>query len=500
MNLKKPAAALVALSALCAGCTGTASDKSGGVSPRRVLVLASNDAEVSAPAVARFADRVQELSGGRVTVRIASDWGGGGSEARVIQDVAAGKADLGWSGTRAFDTVGVTAFEPLHLPFLVGSYAAEASVVKDAVARNMLAGLRPLGLTGLALAADELRMPAAAAKPLLTPSDFRGLRFGTIASRVQAQGLAALGAKPVAIGRARPPDTDGLGAVDTMWSSFLTNHQYGFMPFVTGNAALWPRTVAVFANTKRLDDLDATTRGWLERAAADAQTWSTQHAADLVPAQLAESCSAGLRVATVTPAQLQALRDAAQPAYAQLRRDPALATTLDRVQALVAAAGSDPEPTIPGSCAYKPGDETRTQAPEQVLTAPGREGTLPQGTYRHAVSVDDLVAHGDGREDAENNGGVYTWTLRAGRWRSVQEPELTNITHHPASPVCEGWYDVQGDTAWFTTTSLFPNGDDCAPPSWSARWTIKDRTLTWTSVSVADFAYVWAGHPWRRIA
>jgi TRAP-type transport system periplasmic protein len=464
-------------------------------------VLASNDGDpVGAPAVARFADRMQDLSGGRATVRIASDWGGGGSEARVIQDVAAGKADLGWSGTRAFDTVGVTAFEPLHAPFLVSSYAAEASVVKDAVARDMLAALRPLGLTGLALAADELRMPAAAAKPLLAPSDFRGLRFGTVASRVQSQGLAALGAQPVTIGVPRSPDTDGLGAVETMWWTYAANHQYGFMPFVTGNAALWPRTVAVFANTKRLDDLDPTTRGWLESAAADAQAWSTEHAADLVPAQLAESCSAGLRVATATPAQLQALRDAAQPAYPRLRRNPALATTLDRIQALVDAAASDPEPAIPGSCTYKPGDETRTQAPQRDLTEPGRAGTLPQGTYRHTVSVDDLLTHGDSRENAENNGGVYTWTLRAGRWRSVQEPELTNITHHPANPVCEGWYDVKGDTAWFTTTSLFPNGDTCAPPSWSARWTIKDRTLTWTAVSVSDFAYVWAGHGWRRIA
>jgi TRAP-type C4-dicarboxylate transport system substrate-binding protein len=470
------------------------------VSPQRVLVLASNDGDpVSAPGVQRFVDRVRELSGGRVTVRLASGWGGGGSEARVIQDVAAGKADLGWSGTRAFDAVGVTAFEPLHAPFLITSYAAESAVVKDAVTRDMLAALRPLGLTGLALAADELRMPAAAARPLLAPSDFRGLRFGTVESRVQSQGLAALGAQPVTIKGQRPPDTDGLGAVETMWWTYTANSQYGFMPFVTGNAALWPRTVAVFANTNRLADLDATTRGWLESGAADAQAWSTQHAADLVPAQLAQSCSGGLRVATATPAQLQALREAAQPAYARLRRDAALAATLDRVQDLVRVAPPDPEPPIPDSCAYKPG-ETQAQAPQRVLSGPGGAGSLPEGRYRHAVSVDDLLAHGDSRDGAENNGGVSTWTLRAGRWRSVSEPELTAITHHPASPVCEGWYDVQGDTAWFTTTSLFPNGDTCAPPSWSARWVIKGRTLIWTSVSVPDFAYVWAGHPWRRIA
>ena len=39
-------------------------------------------------------------------------------------------------------------------------------------------------MTGLALAADELRMPAAAAKPLLSPSDFKGLRFYTSDSTI----------------------------------------------------------------------------------------------------------------------------------------------------------------------------------------------------------------------------------------------------------------------------------------------------------------------------
>jgi hypothetical protein len=283
-----------------------------------------------------------------------------------------------------------------------------------------------------------------------------------------------------------------------MWWTYAANHQNDFMPFVTGNVVLWPRTVAIFANTKRLAAIDQTTRGWLEQAAADAQAWSAVHAADLVPTQLAEPCSKGLRIATATPAQLQALRAAAEPAYTWLRRDPALAKTLDRIQAIVTSTQPEPAPSVPDRCAYHPGDENRLPKPERVLTGPGQAGTLPQGTYRYAVGVDDLLGQGLTQEDAENNAGVGDWTLKAGRWHSVSKPALPNVPHYPSNPLCEGWYDVRGDTAWFTTTSRYPDGD-CAPATWSARWTTNGRTLTWTAVSPADFAHYWAVKPWQRV-
>ncbi|TCM42784.1 TRAP transporter substrate-binding protein [Kribbella sp. VKM Ac-2568] len=494
-------AALLAVSLLSAGCDPAADDKSGGPAQPRVLVMASNDGEslIGAPAVARFVDRVREVSGGRLTVRVVPSWQGGGSEARVIRDVAAGKADLGWSGTRAFDTVGVTAFQPLHAPFLVNSYAAQAAVVEDGVARDMLSGLDAKGLTGLALAADQLRMPAAAARPLLTPADFRGLRFGTVASTIQVQGLRALGAEPVTIAFLGPPDTDGLGALETMWWTYQDKAQHEWVPFVTANVMLWPRTVAVFANTDRLGRLDATTRDWVARAAADASTWSAVHASDQVSRQIQQVCGQGVRIATATPAQVDALRAAAEPVYVSLRADPALAKTLTRIETLVRSAGQAVTAPVPAACTHHPGDEARIAQPGRTLTGPAASGDLPPGSYRYAFSVDELLARGLDQHDAENNAGVTTWTLQAGRWHYVWKPAISGLNRPGAYTTCEGWYDVQGNTAWFTTTTKY-DGGGCAPPTWSARWTAQGRTLSWTAVSVADFAYVWASKPWQRIS
>jgi hypothetical protein len=80
----------------------------------------------------------------------------------------------------------------------------------------------------------------------------------------------------------------------------------------------------------------------------------------------------------------------------------------------------------------------------------------------------------------------------------VWKAAIGGLNRPGAYTTCQGWYDVQGDTAWFTTTTHY-SGGDCAAATWSARWTAHGRTLTWTAVSVADFAYVWGGKPWHRI-
>src|SRR4051812_45145657 len=94
MNRRRTIPLALTVAALITGCSGTTVDKSG--SPRvSALILANNDGSLDgAPAVSHFIDRVKQLSGGTVTIRVRSSWRGGGDEGRVITDVAAGRADL----------------------------------------------------------------------------------------------------------------------------------------------------------------------------------------------------------------------------------------------------------------------------------------------------------------------------------------------------------------------------------------------------------------------
>ncbi len=492
------AATLVLLMAPSAGCGATGGDKSGG--QQEILVLANNDGNLDGvPAVARFVNRVSELSKGRLTVKVESSWQGGGDESRVIKDVAAGRADLGWAGTRAIDLVGIDNFRPLHAPFLVDSYAAEAAVVKDPLAHELLDSLESLGLTGLALAADQLRFPAGVARPLLTPVDFAGMRFRTVASQVQSDGIRALGAEPTSepannADLAEATFSGELGGFETMWWTYLETSQYGFAPFVTANAVLWPRTLVVFANTKTMERLGESARGSLIQAAEEAGAWSTAHAGDAESGQIQTICRFGARIATATPEQLAALRKAAEPVYAAMRSDPKLGLILNRVEALAATAGEAIPPAVPENCIYRSGDEKLIPPPARSLTGPGRTGDLPQGVYRYTLSMADLLAHGLNDHDATINAGVWTWTIRGGRWTIRQSPIDSSVKN----TLCEGWYDVQRNAATFTTTTKIQSGD-CAPSTWAARWSAHEGNLTWSAVSVSDFSPIFASKVWQRI-
>ena len=62
-----------------------------------------------------FDEAVRHVSGGRLRIKWHNEYGrgrGGNAEVNLIRDVSAGKADLGWAGTRVFDELGSHGVQP----------------------------------------------------------------------------------------------------------------------------------------------------------------------------------------------------------------------------------------------------------------------------------------------------------------------------------------------------------------------------------------------------
>ena len=112
----------------------------------------------------------------------------------VARMVVNGELDMGMIPARAWDTEGVTSLRALHAPSLIDSEELMATVVSADVAADMLAGLDPIGITGLALVPESMRQVFSFGEPLLTPEQFQGVTIRAPRSDTTYALFKALGA------------------------------------------------------------------------------------------------------------------------------------------------------------------------------------------------------------------------------------------------------------------------------------------------------------------
>src|SRR3954462_8585393 len=190
---------IVLASAVLAGCGG-GTDRTGKPTPGKVTVLTLANVNFQPQDVQPFADAVRELSGGHLRIRFRNDCRRGQptAEKGLIEDVRAGKTDLGWAGARAFDWVGDRAFEPLQAPLLIDSYDAERAVLRSNVPATVLDTLRPLGLEGIGILPGPLRK-LLATKRITGPRDLQGLKVSFSGGPAVEAALRTLGADPLRV-------------------------------------------------------------------------------------------------------------------------------------------------------------------------------------------------------------------------------------------------------------------------------------------------------------
>jgi len=429
-------AAIVALAAAGCGGGGGGEDKAGGSGAPVVLRLANTNGQIDfTPAVDYFAQRVGELSGGDLRIEAVDDWGNSSSDAeqQVVRDVSAGEVDLGWVGTRVFDTLDVKSFQALTAPMLVDSYALENAVIESGITEEMMQGLDDLGVVGLGVLPDYLRKPIGVTGPILGPTDWQGITFGTLRSNGQAEAIRALGATPAQVHRTEREEGLANGTIHGFETSIWI-HQHNpalarLAPYVTSNVTLWPQMDVLLANPARLEALSARQRGWLEEAARDAAARSAALAGKDART-VGDSCAAGARFAEASAADLAALEAAFAPVYANLQRHPETKAFIERIRALKESADAEPVLSIPAVCTG--------EAPEQ---ASGGGGTAPaylNGTYRYVLTKED--ARKAGEPDLSPYPHTNTYILKDG--------------HFDATGGFTGSYSVDGNRITFAPTDF----------------------------------------------
>jgi len=364
-----------------------------------VLRMANSYGDLqSAPVIEYFVSRVRERSGGNVRVQVASPWGdyADDAEQQVVRAVATGKVDLGWAGTRVFDTMGVTSFQALQAPMLIDSYALQQAVIATEIPAQMMEGLSEVGVRGLGVLADGLRKPVAVEYPMLGAADWRGITFGTVKSQGQAQAIRSLGATPVEVFRRSRNEALKDGQLQGFEMNLFQYERTALAqpaPYVTANVTLWPQMDVLLANPGRLARLTEQQRGWLEQAAQDAAGRSAALAdrANRDAQGAKNACQSGARFANASQADLASLREAFVPVYASLEQNPQTKAFIQRIQTLKRSTPVEALLAIPSGCTGR--------APAHPAASTGTAPAGLNGTYRYLLTKEDARKVGDPEAD-----------------------------------------------------------------------------------------------------
>ena len=414
------------------------------------LALFLSDGEEIQP----FLDNVQRLSHGTLRIEVHGNWRSGEPdfERRLIGDVRAGKADLGAVGSRAWDGDDRAMMRALGAPLLVDSYALQERVLRSPLAARMLADVRHDDVQGIGLLPGPLRIPIAVPHPLTGPASYRGLRIAVQFSRTAVDTMRTLGATPVE--RPAQPSLAGLDASEEQLYVIYGARHDKIARHLTVNVVLWPRTLVIFAG----GGVTADQRAILRQAAAQAVAPIAEALAKRDRDDAETLCRRGADFVTVTDVERTALRQALQPVYDRLERDPATADAIAQIATMHGPGG----PAAPARCA----------AP-----APAAARTTPlDGVWRMHTRI------GDDPNDPEpvaENYGDQILVFRRGRFAQTQEDRAACTKRW-------GTFTLRGSRITRNTTGgggIAPNGVRAQPGElFVDRWSVYRDGLSLTAL------------------
>jgi TRAP-type C4-dicarboxylate transport system substrate-binding protein len=449
-------AAMGAVVMVLAGCTaaadGSPGDKAGGSSPVVTLTLGTVDprGRPDTPMIEYFVSRLGALTNGTVTVDVRWDPPAEDTnpEQLIAKQVQDGELDLGWVGSRAFDTLGVTSLRAVQAPFLITDNRLTRSVAQDQVARKMLSELSAAGVVGLGLYPDQLRHPVGFRKPLASMADFKGARIRTLTSNTSDALIRALGAEPVHL------NGSAYGTAITDRTLDGVDASLGLAPalggsFVTGNVVFFPRMNVLFGSKATLAKLDPSQRSAVDRAAREI----LQHAVEALPdaEDPTAFCDGGGTVVAAPDAELAAMRRAAQVVYAELEADLATKVAIDRIRSLAGQFGPAPAPTTCGAPAPTASTASRPLVPDGTYTAVATKADALRLGVRDNCA---LKADGNHLRLELKNGEFAQWekcSIKADVMGSRGRFSVTNDTFTTIEPCCgKVYFDWSFDGKYLT--------------------------------------------------
>ena len=442
-----------------AACVDSASTKAGGpVAEVVTLRIGTNDfpGRLAAEQIADFAQRVEALSDGTILIepvfRAAGmdvrEW-----DQRVARMVVSGELDMGLVPARAWDTERVTSMRALHAPFLVTSSELRDQIVTGELATPMLAGLEPIGVTGLALIPEYMRYVFSYGPALSTPAAFEGVTIWAPWSATSFALFEALGANGA--------DLEGREFEEAVARSeialettldFESGPTFEVPTAVAGDLVLYPKVNTLVVNSDRFDDLSDSQQEHLRRAATGATSGAIARQAS--EASLARRfCDDGGQVVKIGAERHAAFVEAAAPVYAELERDAQTARLIREIRDLAGRVSVDPT-VAAAACEGDLGGVTPTSggSDDPPATPASPPDPALDGVYRVEWTEKWLRSTFE-QNDVDEDVALRLLYTDVGIWELTFDAGRFELHRLGAADVCHGRYTTSGNQIRITAST-----------------------------------------------
>jgi tripartite ATP-independent transporter DctP family solute receptor len=263
--------------------------------------------------VSKFAELVEQKTGGAVTVRQFPQ-AQIGNEIQSISSAQGGIVEMAVTTTAGLAAM-VPEFNVFNLPFMFDSYAQLDKVSRSPVAEKILAKMEPNNLVGLCFWDYGFRNITNNKHPVKTLADVKGLRIRTIQNSVYIDSLSALGINPTPLPFPETFTALETGAIDgneiandvTRSTSF-----YEVQDYLTETKHFTTISV-VYASKGFWDGLKPEEQDAVRAACAESSVFNR----DIINATSGETLAflkeKGMEIDEITPEHLQEFRDAVRP-------------------------------------------------------------------------------------------------------------------------------------------------------------------------------------------
>ena len=216
-----------------------------------------------------------------------------------------------------FGPIGIKEFEVFDLPYILPDLATLRKVTDGPLGARLLKLLDSKGMTGLAYWDNGFK-EMSANKKLISPVDYKGVKFRIQSSKVLEAQFRALGSIPQVMAFGEVYQALQTGVVDgqeNTWSNIYTQKMHEVQKYATVTNHGYIGYVVV-VNKKFWDGLPADIRANCEKAMKEATAFGNgQSAKENDDALEAIKKSGKTEIITLTPEQDAAMRKAMEPVY-----------------------------------------------------------------------------------------------------------------------------------------------------------------------------------------